>query len=106
MIHDTVQEIIAAEKEAERMNAQALEDARVSVAQAEKESEKITKDVVDMVKEERRKVVANALSDGEKLYNQIVAGGKQNVARLQNATDTDKAAQFIKEKVFSEYVNR
>lgn len=105
MIHDTVNAILEAEKQADLDIAKATEDAKESILQAEKEAEKIRHDVVERMKIERKKTVEAAVADAEKQYNQILTSGKQNAQRLLSATDVQKAVDFIKEKVIEKYVH-
>ena len=106
MIHETVNAILEAEEKVAKDIAQATEDAKESVMQAEKEAERIRSEVVTRMKAERKKTAETAAADAEKQYNQILASGKQNAQRLLSTTDTTEAVDFIKEKVFSTYVHR
>lgn len=106
MIHETVNAILETEEAVAKEIAQATEDAKESVLQAEKEAERIRSEVIARMKNERKKTVEAATADGEKQYNQILASGKQNAQRLLSTTDTTAAVEFIKEKVLSGYVHR
>ena len=105
MIHETVDAILAAEEKVARDIAQATEDAKESVQQAEKEAERIRADVVARMKVERKKSAEAAMADGEKQYTQILASGKQNAQRLLTATDLGPAVDYIKKKVTAAYVH-
>ncbi len=105
MIHETVDAILAAEDQVAREIAQATEDAKESVQQAEKEAERIRAEVVTRMKVERKKTAEAAMADGEKQYTQILASGKQNAQRLLSSTDLTPAVEYIKEKVTATYVH-
>jgi len=105
MIHETVDAILAAEDQVAREIAQATEDAKESVQQAEKEAERIRTEVVTRMKAERKKTAEAAMADGEKQYTQILASGKQNAQRLLSSTDLTSAVEYIKEKVTATYVH-
>ena len=106
MIHDAVNEILKVEEEVSGQIARTMEDAKETVMQAEKEAEKIRADAVVRMKEENRRSADVARQDAEKQYNQIMASGKQNAQRLLSGTDVTSAADFIKQKVLSAYVDR
>ncbi|MBO4539329.1 MAG: hypothetical protein J5781_03555 [Clostridia bacterium] len=105
MIHETVDAILAAEDKVAKEIAQATEDAKESVQQAEKEAERIRTEVVVRMKAERKKTAEAAMADGEKQYTQILASGKQNAQRLLSSTDLTPAVEYIKEKVTATYVH-
>lgn len=105
MIHETVDAILAAEERVARDIAQATEDAKESVQQAEKEAERIRAEVVIRMKSERKKSAEAAIADGEKQYTQILASGKQNAQRILTATDLGPAVDYIKNKVIAAYVD-
>lgn len=106
MITDTVNAILEAEKQAEEITSSASEEAKVIVSQAETEAEKIRLDAVEKVKKERTKVIESAVKEGDASYAKIVLAGKKQSDKIENGTALDKAADFIKEKVLTEYVNR
>lgn len=106
MITDTINAILEAEQQANHMLAQASEDAKNMVADADNECEKIRNIAKDAVKEDRKKVVESATKEGETEYEKIILSGKNSADKLKKSTDTTKAVEFIKEKVLTSYGNR
>jgi vacuolar-type H+-ATPase subunit H len=106
MINDTLDAIIAAEKQADELTAKAAEDARQAVASADEESARIRSETVKAVKSERKKVIESAEDDGKTQCDRIMASGKTVAEKLVKETDVDAAVNFIKEKVLSDYGNR
>ena len=106
MIQDTINAVLKAEQQAAQDIARATEDAKDSIAQAEKEAERIRSEVVVRMKSERQKTVEAATADAEKQYVQILTSGKQNAQRILSTTELTPAIDFIKEKVTERYVHR
>ena len=106
MIQDTVNEILKAEAEADKITADANEEAKHVVTLAEENAAKLRAETVRSVKAERKKVVESAEKEGDAQYEQILLAGKSRADDLRKKTDVKKAAEFIKEKVFAEYVRR
>ncbi len=105
MITEILDEIRIAEAEAEEITKKAAEDAKQTVLHADEESRKIRLTTVKAVKEERRKVAETAAKEGGVQYAKIVASGKTAADKLVKETSVDKAAEFIKEKVLTAYVD-
>ena len=61
---------------------------------------------MEKVKKERANVIESALKEGNDSYEKILLAGKQQSDKIENGTALNKAVDFIKEKVLSEYVNR
>ena len=106
MIQDTVNEILKAEAEAEKITADANEEAKRVVTLAEENATKLRAETVRSVKEERKKVVESAEKEGDAQYEQILLAGKSRADGLRKNTDVKKAAEFIKNKVLEGYVRR
>lgn len=105
MIEETVNAILKAEKEAKEMEDQAMSDAKAMVANASEEADKIRKNAVFKVKEERLKVVEQAESEGEKQADAILKIGIKTASTLAEKTNIEKAVEIIKEKVIKKYVD-
>lgn len=106
MIQETVSAILDAEAQAAEITAQASEEAKTIVANAENEAEKLRASTVSAVKEERKKVALSAREEGDAKYEEIMLAGKSEAKRLEERVDITRASDFIKEKVLSGYVNR
>ncbi len=105
MIFETINDIKNAEAEADRLTAQALEEGKVSVQKAEEEAERIRKDVVAQVRQEREKVCEAAREDGLRQGKAIIAEGNVNARKIIETADVSATVNFIKEKVFATYGN-
>ncbi len=106
MLNEILDEIRIAEKEAEETAKKAEEDAKQTVFNADEEARKIRLETLKTVKEERRKVVEQAEKCGDEKADAIIAEGKIFVQKIVTDTPTEKAAEYIKEKVSARYVNR
>ena len=106
MIQDTVHEILKAEAEADKITADANEEAKRIVTIAEENAAKLRLETVRSVKVERKQVVESAEKEGDAQYEQILLAGKKTADRLQKDTDVTKAVEFIKSKVLEGYVRR
>lgn len=105
MIKEILDEIRTAEAEAEEITKKAAEDAKQTVLGADEESRRIRLDAIKSVKEERRKIAESAGKEGDEKYAEIVAEGKKAAEKLVKETSVKAAAEFIKEKVMSAYVD-
>ena len=106
MINEILDEIRIAEKEADEIQKKAAEDARQTVLDADEKCRIIRAETVKSVKEERRKVVDKANAEGDAVFAEIVRKGQEQANAKIKETDTNKAVEFIKEKVLSGYVDR
>ena len=106
MINEILDEIRAVEEEADEIMKKAVEEAKMTVINADEESRKIRAATVKAVKEERRKVVESANKEGDAQSAIILASGKVEAGKLVKETDVSEAVRFIKEKVLTSYVDR
>ena len=106
MIPDTVNDILLAEQEADKIAFDANEEAKRIVTTAEETAAKLRAETVRAVKEERKKVVESAEQEGDAQYEQILLAGKKKADSLKKTTDVDKASAFIVDKVLEGYVRR
>jgi vacuolar-type H+-ATPase subunit H len=102
MLKETVESIIAAEKQAEDIIKEALDEAKAMNAHAEQEAEKIKSEAVKSIRKERAKVMETAKAEAEENYRDIISLGRKKAEVLSNA-DISKAVEIIKNKVFEKY---
>ena len=111
MMKDLLEEIRNAEKEAEDIQAKAIEEAKQMVLNADEESRKIRNDTIKAVKYERLKVIESANKEGQAQAAKIISSGKVSSAKmikemeLTKSVDFVMAIVFIKDKVFERYGN-
>lgn len=106
MIQETVNAILEAEAKAGEITAQAADEAKLIVQNADGEADKLRSETVEKVKAERKKVADSAENEGNAEYQKILLAGNKQTDKLLKTTDVTKAAEFIKEKVISGYGNR
>lgn len=106
MLEQIISEIKEAEAKADEMIGSALDEAKAIYLSAESEAEKIRKDAVARVKEERKKVVEFAEKEANDEYAAILSLGKKKSEELIASVSSDAAVDFIKKKVLERYVGR
>lgn len=103
MLNEIIESILDAEREAEKIIQDALEEAKAMNANAVVEAEKIKNDTVRKVRDERRMVISTAEKEAEESYDEIMALGKKHAEKILRETKTVDVAQNIKEKVLKKY---
>lgn len=105
MLNEIIESILDAEREAEKIIQDALEEAKTMNANAVVEADKIKNDTIQKVKDERRLVISTAEKEAEESYDEIIALGKKQAEKILRDTKTAGVAQCIKEKVLKKYGN-
>ncbi len=103
MLNEIIESILDAERTAEQIIQDALEEAKAMNANAVVEAEKIKNDTIQKVREERRMVILTAEKEAENSYNEIITLGKKHADKILRETMTADVAQNIKEKVQKKY---
>lgn len=103
MLKQTLESIIEAEQQADKIVKDALADAKAMSENATAEAEKIKNDTVTKVKQEREKVIETAQKEAEENYNNILALGKKESEKIVTQTKTDKVIDIIKNRVLGKY---
>lgn len=103
MLNEIIGSILDAEREAEKIVQDALEEAKVMNANAVVEAEKIKNDTIQKVRDERRMVISTAEKEAEESYDEIISLGKKHAEKILRETKTAAVAQNIKEKVLKKY---
>jgi len=106
MITETVNAVLQAENEANTITAQAMEEAKRIVSDAQNTAEAIRKNTAARMKSDRKIVVAEAEKQGEEEFIKITEAGKQATDKLEKEISVEKAVEFIKNKVLSSYARR
>ena len=106
MIQEIVNEIVAAEAEAEQIVKDALAEAREVNLNAEAERTAMIAAAKESVKEERKKIIASAEQEGEERYREILEIGQKAGEELIRNTETTKQAKAIAEAFRARYVER
>lgn len=105
MLKQTIESIVEAEKKAEKLIQDALNEAKSMSENADIEAEKIKIDTIKKVKAEREKVKETAKKEAEENYENILSLGKKKAEKILNETKTDKVVEKIKNRILDKYGN-
>ncbi|HQC55197.1 MAG TPA: hypothetical protein PKX91_05705 [Clostridia bacterium] len=103
MIEETLKAVLEAEDQAEEIVKQALEDAKETVAHADDEAEKIRTQAIEKVNSDRKSVVAQANSDANLQFDEIIKAESKKCTKLKKDTKKEDAISYINDKLFEKY---
>lgn len=105
-VKNLLQEITAAEAEADQMMADAMAEARRVNLEADAEAIKMADDARNAFKEEKKRIIESAEAEAEKEYERIIALGNAKAEELRSGTDTAEAVKTIAEAFINRYGSR
>lgn len=105
-VKNLLQEITAAEAEADKMMADAMTEARRVNHEADAEALRMADEAREAFKVEKRNIIASAEAEAEKEYERIISLGNARAEELRSGTDTTEAVSIIAEAFVNRYGSR
>lgn len=105
MVEEVIRDILDAEKKAKDILEKADLKAKEIIRKAESDSEKISDDAALSLKKELKEADIKSEDIAEKLYQQIIASGKDDNENIRKKAEPKKgnASDFIVERFISKY---
>lgn len=105
MVEEVIRDILDAEKNAKEILEKADLKAKEIIRKAEADSDKISDDAAVSLKKELKKADIKSEDIAEKLYEQIIASGKEDNENIRKKAEPKKkqASDLIVERFISKY---